>query len=135
MLRRITVEQNVSEKYVKKWEVWLRELYGLEKISLGRRTKSSNFFKIINISLHNFSDAFEIVDENDNIRCSLIMGKPRVAPKTFVSIPRLELVAAVLSMKISNMIKIELRLQEFDKYCRTDSRVCVGVVLCCVCCQ
>ena len=59
--------------------------------------------------MDNFSDASElgyeqcsylkVVDENENIHCSLIMGKARVAPKTFVSVPRLELAAAVLSVE------------------------------------
>ena len=99
---------------MKKWEAWKRELYDLEKLSLGRCIKPSDFRKIVNISLHNFSDASEIgygecsylrvVDENENIYCSLIMGKERVDPKKLVSIPRLELVAAVLSVKISNII-------------------------------
>ena len=104
-------DKQVSEEYVKKWEAWKRELYDLEKLSLGSCIKPSNFRKIVNISLHNFSDASEIgygqciyhlriVDENENIHCSLIMGKARVAPKMFASIPRLELAAAVISMKI-----------------------------------
>ena len=132
-------DKQVSEEYVKKWEAWKRELYDLEKLSLGRCIKPSDFRKIVNISLHNFSDASEIgygqciyhlriVDENENIHCSLIMGKARVAPKTFVSIPRLELVAAVLSVKISNMIKKELQLQELDEYFWTDSRVVLGYI-------
>ena len=99
---------------MKKWEAWKRELYDLEKLSLESCIKPSNFRKIVNISLHNFSDASEIgygecsylrvVDENENIYCSLIMGKERVDPKKLVSIPRLGLVAAVLSVKISNII-------------------------------
>ena len=131
-------DKQVSEEYVKKWEAWKRELYDLEKLSLGMCIKPSNFCKIVNISLHNFSDTPEIgygqcsylrvVDENENIHCSLIMGKARVAPKTFVSIPRLELVAAVLSVKISNMIKKELQLQELDEYFWTDSRVVLGYI-------
>ena len=56
------------------------------------------------------------------------MGKARVAPKKFVSIPRLELVAAVLSVKISNMIKKELQLQELDEAFWTDSRVVLGYI-------
>ena len=123
---------------MKKWEAWKRELYDLEKLSLGSCIKPSNFRKIVNISLHNFSDASEIgygecsylrvVDENENIYCSLIMGKERVDPKKLVSIPRLELVAAVLSVKISNMIKKELQLQELDEYFWTDSRVVLGYI-------
>ena len=56
------------------------------------------------------------------------MGKARVAPKKFVSIPRLELVAAVLSVKISNMIKKEFQLQELEEYYWTDSRVVLGYI-------
>ena len=131
-------DKQVSEEYVKKWEAWKRELYDLEKLSLGSCIKPSNFRKIVNISLHNFSDASEIgygqcsylrvVDENENIQCSLIMGKAKVAPKKFVSIPKLELVAAVLSVKTSNMIKKELQLQQLDEYFWTDSRVVLGYI-------
>ena len=116
----------------------VRELYDLDKISLGRCIKPGNFRKIINISLHSFSDGSEIgygqcsylkvVYENENIHCSLIMGKSRVAPKKSVSIPRLELVATALSVKISNMIKKELQLQELDEYFWTDSRVVLGYI-------
>ena len=68
-----------------KWGACKRKLYDLGKLSLGRCIKPSNFRKIINISLHNFNDASEIgygqcsylrvVDENENIHCSLIMRK------------------------------------------------------------
>ena len=94
-------DKQISEEYVKKQEAWKRELYDLEKKSQERCIKPSNFRKIINFSLHNFSDASEIVygqgsylrvvDENENIHCNLITGKARLAPKKFVSIPRLEL--------------------------------------------
>ena len=53
-------DKQVSEENVKKWEAWKRELYDLEKICFGRYIKHSNFRKIINISLHNFSDASEM---------------------------------------------------------------------------
>ena len=56
------------------------------------------------------------------------MVKERVAPKKFVSIARLELAAAVLSVTISNMIKKELHLQELDEYFWTDSRVVLGYI-------
>ena len=121
---------------MKKWEAWKRELFDLKEISLERCIKSRNFRTIIKISLHNFSDASEIgygqcsylrvVEENENIHCSLIMDKTRVAPRNFVFIRRLELVAAVLSVKISNMIKKELQLQGIDEYFRTESRIVLG---------
>lgn len=126
------------EEYVNKWEAWKRELFDLKEISLGRCIKSTNFCTIIKCSLHNFSDASEInygqcsylrvVDENENIHCSLIMGKTRVIPKKIVFTPRLGLVVAVLWVKISNMVKKELQLQEIDEYLRTESRIVFGDV-------
>ena len=56
------------------------------------------------------------------------MGKVRVAPKKFAPIPTLELAAAVLSVKISNMMKKELQLQELDEYFGTDGRVVLGYI-------
>ena len=121
-------DNQVSEEYVKKQETWKRELYDLEKISLGRCIKPSNFRKIINILLHEFSDTskigygqcsyLKVVDEN----------KTKVAPKTFTSIPSLEFAPAALSVKILNMIKKELQLQGLDKYFWTDSRVVLGYI-------
>ena len=83
---------------MKKWEAWKRELYNLEKLSLGRCIKPSNFHKMINISLHDLSDAsvigygqcsyLQVVGENENIHCSLIMGKVRVAPKKVCIYPQ-----------------------------------------------
>ena len=123
---------------MKKWEAWKRKLFDLKEISLRRCIKPRNFRTIIKFSLHNFSDASEIgygqcsdlrvVDKNENIHCSLIMGKTSVAPKSFVFTPRLELVAAVLSVKISNKIKKELHLQEIDEYFWTESRIVLGGV-------
>ena len=51
------------------------------------------------------------------------MGKVRRTPEKFLSISRLE-----LSVKIPNMIKKELQLQEFDGYFWTGSRVVLGYI-------
>ena len=66
---------------------------------------------MIDCILHHFSDAsqdgygqvsyFKLVNEDVYIHCSLAMAKSRVTPLKFVSIPRLELTAAALSIKVS----------------------------------
>ena len=43
------------------------------------------------------------------------MGKSRVTPKKYVTIPRLELVAAVLSVKIAALIRRELDIEWKDE--------------------
>ena len=101
--------------YQKKWECCKNDLIGREKIELKRCIKPGDFRKIVRISLHSFSDASELgygessylrlVDEYGHIHCTLIMDKAKVTPRKFVSIPRLELVAAVLAGKISALIK------------------------------
>ena len=103
-----------------------------------RCIKPGGFSKIVHISLHSFSDASELgygessylrlVDEHGCIHCTLMMAKARVTPRKFVFIPRLELVAAVLAVKISTLIKKELEMEELTEYFWTDSKVVLGYI-------
>ena len=82
--------------------------------------KLPGFGKIPCCSLHHFSDASQdgyekvsylrLVDEKGSIHCCLVMVKSRVAPTKFVSIPRLELTAAALSVKVSVQLRKELTI-------------------------
>ena len=82
------------------------------------------FGKVIDFSLHYFSNTSQdgygqvtylrIVDEKGYIKYSLVMAKSRVPPATFVSIPRLEL-TAVLSIKVSNMLRRGLNIHPINK--------------------
>ena len=73
------------------------------------------------IQLHNFADAsrcgyaavsyLRFVGERGVTHCSFVMGKTRNAPIREWTIPRLELQAAVLAMRLSKMIVNELDLQ------------------------
>ena len=51
-----------------------------------------------------------MVSKEDKIHCTLLLGKARVVPKNFVSIPRMEAIAAVLSVKLASSLKKELSL-------------------------
>ena len=78
------------------------------------------FGKIKDCSLHYFSDACEkgygqvtylcAVDESGKVNCSLVMGKARIVPLKYITIPRMELVAATLSVKISVMLRKEFQI-------------------------
>ena len=67
----------------------------------------------MNVSLHHFSVASEfgygqcsyirLVNKTGGVHCSLLLGKSRTVPKKFVSMPRLELNAAVLSVKMTSV--------------------------------
>ena len=74
----------------------------------------------LGIGLHIFADASELAfgavgflrfDRPDGVKTSFVLAKSRVAPLKYVSIPRLELCAALLAARLSKVIKSELRLK------------------------
>ena len=55
-------------------------------------------------------------DENNDVHCSFLLGKARVSPVK-ITIPRLELVAATLATRISDMLVKQLDDKpDFIKY-------------------
>ena len=98
----------------------------LKNIKLSRCYKSEGFGQVFSSSFHHFSDASEngygqvvyvrLVNAIGKIHCSLVIAKSCVAPIKYTSIPRLELVAAVLSTKIFAIIKNELQYEDLEEY-------------------
>ena len=63
------------------------------------------------------------------IHCGLVMAKSRVTPIKFVSIPRLELVATTLSIKVSMMLRKELTIHsKIKEYFWTYGQVVVSYI-------
>ena len=85
----------------------------------------------INVEIHNFSDAssyaygactyMQITGIDENRFCFFLIGKARLAPIKLVSIPRLELTAAVLAVRLSNVVKCALEAESCHSYFWTDS--------------
>ena len=96
---------------------WCKTFHSLEHYKINRCYKSNGFGKVKQISLHHFSDA-----------CCLLMGKARVIPRSFVSILRLELAAAVLSAKCSKFIKKELQLECTHETFWIERKVVLGYI-------
>ena len=63
------------------------------------------------------------VDENNRIFCNIAMAKSRVTPLRFVSVPRLELIAATLTVKVVTHLKQELDIKVDEQMFWTDSRM------------
>ena len=90
------------------------------------------------LTLENFSDASEseykqvsylrMENENGDMHCCLIFGKSRVAPVKYVSIQKLELTAATLSVKISMMLKEEWGIRITSDSFWADSQVVLGYI-------
>lgn len=107
-------DEEISEEDSAVWHGWLKELVSLRAVSGPRCFKPPEFGAVVNVQLHHFSDASEygygaasylrIVDNNGAIHCSFVLGKSRVTPLKAVSIPRLELTAAVVAVKSNCLI-------------------------------
>ena len=69
-----------------------------------------------------------MVDENGRIHSSLVLGKARLAPLRSVTISRLELTAATVSVRVANVLKEELDYEELQDFYWTDSKVVLGFI-------
>ena len=67
-------------------------------------------------------------DEHGKVHVSFVMGKARVTPKKTVSIPRLELAAASVSVKIGDVLKDELEYENIEDHYWTDSKDVLGFI-------
>ena len=90
-----------------------------------------NFGRVVSSQLHNFSDAsgegygavtyLRVVNEAGNVHCAFLMGKSRQTPQKSVTIPRLELSAAVVATRLNRMMQHELDVAVHEKFFWTDS--------------
>ena len=131
-------DDEVPEDVRPRWEKWRSELPALEKLKIARCHKPEEFDEIKHTELHHFSDAcqngygqctyLQLVNAKNRIHCSLVMGKSRVTPLKPVTIPRLELTAALVSSKISYMLRKELEYEEVKETFWTDSKTVLGYI-------
>jgi len=63
------------------------------------------------------------VNAEGRIHCSLLLGKSRLAPIRQMTIPRLELSAAVIAVRMDQMLSRELSLEIQDSIFWTDSMI------------
>ncbi|PFX14995.1 hypothetical protein AWC38_SpisGene20813 [Stylophora pistillata] len=131
-------DEEVPDKLKSEWEKWRAELPALEKLRVPRCHKPQDFHEVKNIELHHFSDACQkgygqcsyirLVDEENRVHCSLVMGKSHVMPLKPVTIPRLELTATVVSSERSCMLRKELDYTQMKEVFWTDSKTVLGYI-------
>ena len=118
-------DEPVNEDVKQQWQNWMCKLKTLKDIKLSRCYKSAGFDKVVSCSLHYFSDASErgygwatyirLVNKTGKIHCSLVITLA-LPPMKYTSLPRLELAAAVLSVKMAGIIKKELAIDHVSEY-------------------
>ena len=109
-------DEEISAKELEIWQNWLQSLLQLSDIRIPRCYIVTKI-PCESIQLHMFSDASEvaysasayvrITDDQSGIHCNFVMGKCRNSPIRRPTIPRLELLASVMAVRLSNLIRPE----------------------------
>ena len=110
-------DDEIPTEYLVLWQKWLADLPKLSEFAVQRCFKPSNF-KVKSAQLHHFSDAAERgygsvsylrhLSFDGQIHLSFVLGKSRLSPMKAVTIPRLELTAATVSVRLDTLISKEL---------------------------
>ncbi|XP_046552249.1 uncharacterized protein LOC124261926 [Haliotis rubra] len=111
-------DDNIGMEFTGRWTNWLQEVDMLKGLTVRRCLKPPDFGDVLSQQLHIFSDAsstgygcfayIRLFDINGNSHTTLLLGKARLAPLKTLTIPRLELTAATVSVKIGRFLLREL---------------------------
>lgn len=124
---KLSWDDNLPEDVAKKFWNWFNELILLKDVKIPRYLFVTDFSSF---SLHVFCDAsglsfaaviFLRSTTDKDIGVQLVMAKSRIAPLKKLSIPRLELMACTIGVRLLTSVKRALNLQKIKEYFWTDS--------------
>ena len=124
-------DQELPENIIESCKRWIMSLQQLEKFGVGRCIKTKEFGAPVFAQLHHFADASEdaygttsyllLRNGTGETQATLVMAKARVAPLKSPTIPRMELTAATVAVKMDKILRKELELQLRESIFWTDS--------------
>ncbi|XP_071056302.1 uncharacterized protein [Onthophagus taurus] len=131
--RNLEWDQPLPEDLERQWKTVVDDFRGVPMIrvprwlGLGRSVNS--------IQLHGFADAstsaygavvYLRVFDNEEVRVSVVFSKSKVAPLKVVTIPRLELCACVLLVRLARRVRSALDVPDIPIHLWTDSTVALA---------
>ncbi|XP_030589719.1 uncharacterized protein LOC115783168 [Archocentrus centrarchus] len=131
-------DQELPEHLRPQWESWIKDLSNLADLQIQRCFVPCDFGQVKGYELHHFADAsvngygactyLRVISQTDQVHCCLVMAKSRVTPSTVTTIPRLELSAAVVAVRVSDLLKTELEIPDVQEFFWTDSTIVLGYI-------
>ncbi|XP_055543288.1 uncharacterized protein LOC129728847 [Wyeomyia smithii] len=128
----VSWDDEINQQCFEKWQTWLKLLPEIENLKIPRcyrlRTSAGQETEI---QLHTFVDAGENgmaaavylrYAEKGKVECSLVGVRTRVAPLKYLTIPRLELQAAVIGARLAHLISEGLTISITKYVYWSDSR-------------
>lgn len=121
-----------------KWQRWQDSLQGLNHLNISRTYSTCSLTRAKATELCVFSDAsvkaiaavayLKVETDEGHTEVSFVLGKAKLAPLAELTIPRLELCAAVLATEIADQIREEIGLMLDRITFFTDSKVVLGYI-------
>ena len=116
---RLGWDEAIPKENGKLWEQWIADLRCLPEYKLPRCLCPGGLSTAATLELHHFSDASEraygtvsyirSVSQDGQVSCNILLSKSHLAPLKPLSIPRLELSAATLAVRVN--LELERALQ------------------------
>ena len=131
--KKIEWDEEIPPEQCKQWKTWTQDLVKLKDLRVNRCLKPDTFFQPMTMQLHHFADASNLgygvvtyiryVKER-KIHCAFVMAKARVCPIKKVTIPRLELTAARVAVRVDSYLHRELKeaSEDIESFYWTDSQ-------------
>ena len=108
-------DEQMTERQRSSWIEWLSSLEATESLQIQRCLKPDGFGKVTSFQLHHFSDASgwaygsvtyaRLTNEEGKVHVSFVKGTGHLVPLKSVTIPRLELMAAVTAVRTAALIE------------------------------
>ena len=132
--QKIGWDEEIPHQQAHEWSQWTKELPKLQEVKLDRCLKPPRSDEHTNIQFHHFADASEqgygVVSYvrymyGAQIHCAFLSAKARVTNLKKMTIPRLELTAAVTAVRVDSKLRNEWKKgseeEEIESHLWTDS--------------
>jgi len=131
-------DKELTPDYISRWRNWINSLADLNEFRIPRCHKPPDFGTVIFVKIHNFADSsaeaygicsyLRLTNEEAKVHFNLLFGKCRLAPLKTLSIPRLELTAAVLAVRLDILLRKELKFDNCTSTFWTDSTAVIQTI-------
>ena len=136
--RKLGWDEPLTEKRAAEWKGWLRGLDNLKGVRVPCCYFSGGIKGMFRLQLHHFCDASQVayasvtyltgVNSDGLNCCAFVQGRSRLAPLKPMTIPRLELCAAVMAVEGEERVKGELKVPLLESVFWTDSMIVLGYI-------
>ncbi|XP_058817217.1 uncharacterized protein LOC131680521 [Topomyia yanbarensis] len=112
---KIQWDERINDQIYERWKRWISLFHKIRELKIPRcYFQNSNTSTYSSTQLHIFVDAsedaysavayFRVEIQKEIFQCALVAAKTKVAPIQHVTIPRLELMAAALGVRLANFV-------------------------------